>query len=149
MKETTKTRLKILGMFLAITCTIGFLLFTANRFKQAADNIGDIKQRSYVLASTYQAVNIYMQQNDARWPTSWDDLDGLKDPKKPQNPSFDSAFSQQWVTIDFSIDHEDIYNSTPENFAGIRPNGKVMDHFIDHQHQKLIDTVQRHRDEQR
>lgn len=140
MKQTTKTRLMIIGIFLAVAFTLGFLLHVSKQFER----VGDIKQRSYALASTYVAVETYIDRHDGRWPSSWDDLDGLKNPQRPQDPAFDAAFSRSWVAVDFKAKPAELLQSTPESFKAIKPYGEVMAGFVDPAYERLIQTLERH-----
>lgn len=143
MKETTQTRLKLYGMVFFVVFTIGFLLFIANRFEQTQRNIEQTKICLSATGMTYSAVQIFVQENEGQWPSSWADLDGITDPERPYHGAFDSESMKQWVTVDFSIQSTDIFDTTPETFTGIQPNRDLPVGALEYLHGQLIETVKR------
>ena len=142
MKETTKTRLKIVGIFSAIALTVFVILSVANRINRA----GDVEARSDALGSTMHFVGLYVQQNEGKWPTSWNDLDGLADPEHPEGLPFDATLSKEWVTVDFDTSSQQILDKLPETFDAITPNGDIKDGYVDHVYSKLITALKQYDD---
>ncbi len=139
MKDTTKTRLRIWGIFAAVMLTVCVILAAANRINRSSD----LDSRSLALGTTIHFVGVYVEANEGAWPASWDDLDGLTDPEHPEGVPFDAALAKEWVGVDFSATPGDLLAELPA-FNAITPNGEIKDGYVDQVYSKLIAILKRY-----
>lgn len=141
MKEITKIRLQIYGIAFCILFTIGFILYIAHRFEQTSQKIEQTKMCLSATGMIYSAVRIFVEEHVGQWPSSWEDLEGIKDPERPDNEVFDSEYCKKWVTVDFSIESTAIFDTTPKTFTGIQPRCDFPDEALEYLHSELVKTV--------
>ena len=143
MKETISNRRIIITFVLLVAIALGLTLYFIDRFDRATQRIEENKMCLFATGMTYSIVNVYVEQHGGQWPVAWEDLDGLSDPERPYNGTFDSEFCREWVSIDFSIEATDILNSTPQSFTGIQPKCEIPEGTLDHLHGELAETIRR------
>lgn len=137
MKDATKTKLMIYAIIIVVGGTIAFLIYTA----KAIEKTGDIKMRTYVTADMYHAVGLYLQENDGRWPESWDDLAAIADHPEWHRPDLDPAFCQEWVHINFDYKVSQLAQTDYAAFKAILPKGESIEGFLEERYPKLVDAA--------
>jgi hypothetical protein len=85
--------------------------------------------------NAHQATLDYIQQNDGKWPKSWEDLRAVR-------PESDFEWVAEHVSFDFSADPKQIATQTPNTFTAIVPDKPC--YFIDDEVQQLIDVLAKH-----
>jgi len=80
------------------------------------------------------ATQIFVQENDGHWPTSWDDL-------KTHAPNhFDLDWAAERVNFDFSAEPDKLANQTWKTFTGIQPSQPCYEAY-DNELTHLINTL--------
>jgi hypothetical protein len=141
MKETTKTRLKIIAIGVAIVSTIGFMLYTADSMKRN----NEIRARTSVAANVYLAIIAYMNLHEGQWPTSWEHIAQVNDDPEWERHPIDIAFYKTWVEVDFKFDPRQCLDTPYPAFQAIKPKGEVFDKALEeHSYPMLLETVSRY-----
>jgi len=83
----------------------------------------------------HRATLEYIEQNDGKWPRSWDVLQGVR-------PDSDYQWIAEHVTFDFNADPKEIASQTPNTFTAIVPDDPC--YIIDYEVQAIIDHLAKH-----
>lgn len=141
MKETTKTRLKIMAIGVVIVSTIGFMLYTANQMQRN----NEIRARTSVTSNVYMAIVAYMDNHEGQWPSSWEQIAQVNnDPEWDRHP-IDVAFYKAWVDVDFKFDPRRCLDTPYPAFDAIKPRGEVFDKALEeHGYPMLVQAASRY-----
>lgn len=119
----------------------GLLLIGIVGFGIYAVRVASIAEMNFhAMRQAVIATQMFVQDNDCQWPSSWDDLKSVA----PEN--FDLDWASQNVEFNFAADPNELANQTWETFSGIVPNEPCYKAYED-ELEHLINTLAKHEPE--
>ena len=129
-KTANSLRRRIL---IAVISLVTILLFVAIVVAAIAIRTALIAEENLqAFFHAHRATMEFVQQNDGRWPRSWDDLRSVR-------PESDFDWVAEHLDFDFEADPRDIVSQTPETFSAIQPHQPC--YVLDDRIQLLIETL--------
>ena len=143
MRISTVIKLGVALCILALLVTIVQFGLTAYR---VAMRMHEAEVRSHTVSQTCEAIAAYMNDNEGRWPSRWEDLiDVYPQPawSVEQWPE-DFALVQQQVEVDFTTDPKSLRDQTPDSFIAVTPKGDTYITVVDGGYALIIETSRKY-----
>lgn len=119
----------LIMLAILVLCALGIFAYGARTALAAEENY-----QAFLHAKG--ATLEFLDQNDGRWPRSWDDLRRVQ-------PDSDFEWVSKHVTFDFDATPIELATQTPDSFTAIKPNEPCF--IFDDGIQQLIDKLKEHK----
>jgi hypothetical protein len=130
----------LLCLVLVVIAGVGWCLY------QAIDTAFHAEMALHATNEACDLTNRYVLEHDGAWPRSWDDLKQINCPPGTYNvfpwPE-SSARIQQFVTIDFAADPDQLAKQSVDEFEAIKPIGPYFHYKIYGFVSSLLESLQK------
>ncbi len=128
-------------MVIAVVLCLALGVLVMVMLMHGASLLLEAETRSWATYNTCAIITSYIKENEnPRWPTSWDDLAGMTyTTQHPYWPA-ERAYYQANVAIDFKATLRKVAGMTRQDFDAVQPIGPD-NQFQDYQFPPLIDAA--------
>ncbi len=137
-------RIRKAVVIVAVASTLAGIIYFGVIAFHVAKRMSDTEVRSHTLVQVCDAVGTYMDENDGRWPQSWEGLATIQTPPRGIYTWPDEIqLIREEIEIDFTANPAELTDETRDTFSAIQPLGDVYA-FAPYGYEALIDTIHNH-----